>query len=215
MMLEPSTGFTSFLLADDPSAADGPGRAAIRRVMSRLVEREQNEFKASQIREQPDLDKQAPERSMTNVLGGSLAQCGGKNTGWLEDGFCKPVDEDDCRHVVCAKPEMSFLQIQRAIWGIRGTTDGKDLRTGWQCICKTTLEETVKLGGQVAVDAEATHWSAFHYVYPLQKKFGNRLGFGTSNGQCNTKIGPGLARWYRPWTWTTPWTRLTDFLNGE
>jgi hypothetical protein len=75
-------------------------------------------------------------------------------TGYNRDGYCNPDENDDGKHLVCAKMDKQFLDFT--------ASKGNDLRSvvkegqNW-CLCEDRYHESLLEGKQPIVIKESTH----------------------------------------------------------
>jgi uncharacterized protein len=103
-----------------------------------------------------------------NVLGGALDPCcTAPMTGYFRDGFCRTVDADHGRHVVCAVVTRAFLEFTHSRGndlvtprpGFPGLVPGDK----W-CLCALRWREALEAGVAPPVILSATHSTATRYV---------------------------------------------------
>lgn len=108
-------------------------------------------------------------REPRNVLGGPLESCcTSPITGFFRDGFCRTIDADHGRHVVCAIVTREFLDFTRSrgndlssprLPGFPGLVPGDK----W-CLCAMRWKEALEAGVAPPVVLAATHAAAVQYV---------------------------------------------------
>ena len=82
-------------------------------------------------------------------------------TGYMRDGYCRPIDVDFGKHLVCARINKKFLDFTEK--------RGNDLRSvvkegdKW-CLCVLRWKEALDSGYAPKVDLEATNEKALKHV---------------------------------------------------
>lgn len=105
-----------------------------------------------------------------NVLGTALeCCCTAPVTGFYRDGFCRTDENDEGRHVICARVTAAFLHFTlskgndlmtpRPEYQFPGLKDGDK----W-CLCALRWKEAVDAGVAPPVFLNCTHERALQYV---------------------------------------------------
>ena len=109
------------------------------------------------------------------MLGGVLESCcTSPMTGYFRDGYCRTIDADHGRHVVCAVVTQSFLDFTQSRGNDLSTPrlpSFPGLKPGdkW-CLCALRWKEALEEGVAPPDVLEATHAAATHYVTLEQLK---------------------------------------------
>ena len=96
-------------------------------------------------------------KNMKNIKNKQLQPCSfNPITGYMRDGYCRPIDVDFGKHLVCARMNKNFLDFTEK--------RGNDLRSvvkegdKW-CLCESRYYEAYLAGKHPKVDENATHKS--------------------------------------------------------
>jgi uncharacterized protein (DUF2237 family) len=105
-----------------------------------------------------------------NLLGGRLLPCSyAPLTGFYRDGCCKTDDQDQGRHLVCARMTIEFLRFSLERGNDLVTPRAEHLFPGlkpgdWWCLCALRWSEALEAGVAPPVKLAATHAAVTRYV---------------------------------------------------
>eukprot|EP00397_Hematodinium_sp_SG-2012_P056623 GEMP01070052.1.p1 GENE.GEMP01070052.1~~GEMP01070052.1.p1 ORF type:complete len:173 (+),score=23.88 GEMP01070052.1:293-811(+) len=113
----------------------------------------------------------------SHPIEGNWRPCGDAKTkmhGYGDSPYCVNDESDDYKHVICGRPDMSWLKSVSKRWK-GGRTACTDNSTGWQCIPFLRLEDGLQYHGSVMVDLHASDSSAHTFIKRMRNQFPSQV----------------------------------------